>query len=86
MLPKIRATFQHKVSHAATTNNDYTTGDDDQDFGNEEDDDGDPPRLWAQGGNYPGTAFTRSLGDFQLKDAAAATVYNSYTQVRRESI
>ena len=31
-------------------------------------------------------AFTRSLGDFQLKDAAAATVYNSYTQVRRESI
>ena len=35
----------------------------DQNFGNEEDDDGDPPRLWAQDGPYPGTAFTRSLGD-----------------------
>jgi len=25
--------------------------------------DGDPPRLWVQDGYYPGTAFTRSLGD-----------------------
>jgi serine/threonine protein phosphatase PrpC len=25
--------------------------------------DGDPPRLWAPGGTYPGTAFTRSIGD-----------------------
>lgn len=25
--------------------------------------DGDPPRLWAQNGLYPGTAFTRSVGD-----------------------
>ena len=25
-------------------------------------------------------AFSRSLGDFQLKDSAAATVYNTYTQ------
>ncbi|KAK3285136.1 hypothetical protein CYMTET_7243 [Cymbomonas tetramitiformis] len=32
-------------------------------WGNEEDDDGDPPRLWAQNGMYPGTAFTRSIGD-----------------------
>mmetsp|Transcript_10771 Transcript_10771/g.14668 ORF Transcript_10771/g.14668 Transcript_10771/m.14668 type:complete len:1045 (+) Transcript_10771:197-3331(+) len=32
-------------------------------WGNEEDDDGDPPRLWTQTGMYPGTAFTRSLGD-----------------------
>ncbi len=23
----------------------------------------DPPRVWARNGNYPGTAFTRSLGD-----------------------
>jgi len=29
----------------------------------EEDDDGDPPRLWVQNGMYPGTAFTRSIGD-----------------------
>jgi len=33
-------------------------------WGNEEDDDGDPPRLWAANGMYPGTAFTRSIGDF----------------------
>jgi serine/threonine protein phosphatase PrpC len=25
---------------------------------------GDPPRVWMQGEQYPGTAFTRSLGDF----------------------
>ncbi|KAA8523147.1 hypothetical protein F0562_009570 [Nyssa sinensis] len=32
-------------------------------WGTEEGDDGDPPRLWVQNGMYPGTAFTRSLGD-----------------------
>jgi serine/threonine protein phosphatase PrpC/serine/threonine protein kinase len=32
-------------------------------WGTEQDDDGDPPRLWAKNGMYPGTAFTRSLGD-----------------------
>ena len=34
-----------------------------EEFGTEEDDDGDPPRLWCPEGAYPGTAFTRSLGD-----------------------
>ncbi|KAK1294363.1 putative protein phosphatase 2C 35 [Acorus calamus] len=35
-----------------------------QHWGNEEsDDEGDPPRLWVQNGMYPGTAFTRSVGD-----------------------
>jgi serine/threonine protein phosphatase PrpC len=34
-----------------------------QTWGGEEDDDGDPPRLWVQNGMYPGTAFTRSIGD-----------------------
>lgn len=34
-----------------------------QSWGEEEDDDGDPPRLWVQDGMYPGTAFTRSVGD-----------------------
>ena len=29
----------------------------------EDEDDGDPPRLWAIDGLYPGTAFTRSIGD-----------------------
>jgi len=29
----------------------------------EDEDGGDPPRLWVPGGMYPGTAFTRSLGD-----------------------
>ena len=29
----------------------------------EEDDDGDPPRLWVPNGMFPGTAFTRSIGD-----------------------
>lgn len=30
---------------------------------NEANCDGDPPRLWSQKGTYPGTAFTRSIGD-----------------------
>ncbi|GAQ83023.1 AGC (cAMP-dependent, cGMP-dependent and protein kinase C) kinase family protein [Klebsormidium nitens] len=34
-----------------------------QTWGGEEDDDGDPPRLWVPNGMYPGTAFTRSIGD-----------------------
>lgn len=29
----------------------------------EADCDGDPPRLWSPTGTYPGTAFTRSIGD-----------------------
>mmetsp|Transcript_42698 Transcript_42698/g.101361 ORF Transcript_42698/g.101361 Transcript_42698/m.101361 type:complete len:1069 (-) Transcript_42698:82-3288(-) len=32
-------------------------------WGTEEEDSGDPPRLWAHNGMYPGTAFTRSVGD-----------------------
>ncbi|XP_039123788.1 protein phosphatase 2C and cyclic nucleotide-binding/kinase domain-containing protein [Dioscorea cayenensis subsp. rotundata] len=32
-------------------------------WGTEEGEDGDPPRLWVQNGMYPGTAFTRSIGD-----------------------
>lgn len=35
-----------------------------QNWGDEEDDDdGDPPRLWVADGMFPGTAFTRSVGD-----------------------
>jgi len=32
-------------------------------WGTEDDNDGDPPRLWAANASYPGTAFTRSIGD-----------------------
>ncbi len=31
--------------------------------GDEIDEGGDPPRVWSANGNFPGTAFTRSLGD-----------------------
>lgn len=31
--------------------------------GENEDDVEDPPRVWARDGHYPGTAFTRSIGD-----------------------
>ncbi|KAJ9182014.1 hypothetical protein P3X46_006051 [Hevea brasiliensis] len=34
-----------------------------QTWDNEESQGGDPPRLWVQNGMYPGTAFTRSVGD-----------------------
>lgn len=32
-------------------------------LGDDIDEAGDPPRVWAQSGDFPGTAFTRSLGD-----------------------
>lgn len=32
-------------------------------WGDEETEGNDPPRLWVQNGMYPGTAFTRSIGD-----------------------
>eukprot|EP00574_Skeletonema_japonicum_P009982 CAMPEP_0201719612 /NCGR_PEP_ID=MMETSP0593-20130828/4784_1 /ASSEMBLY_ACC=CAM_ASM_000672 /TAXON_ID=267983 /ORGANISM="Skeletonema japonicum, Strain CCMP2506" /LENGTH=740 /DNA_ID=CAMNT_0048210095 /DNA_START=26 /DNA_END=2248 /DNA_ORIENTATION=+ len=32
-------------------------------LGEELDEGGDPPRIWSPHGDYPGTAFTRSLGD-----------------------
>lgn len=37
--------------------------DDDLELGEELDEGGDPPRVWSPHGEYPGTAFTRSLGD-----------------------
>lgn len=32
-------------------------------WSSEDKDDGDPPRLWVANSTYPGTAFTRSIGD-----------------------
>eukprot|EP01018_Ginkgo_biloba_P033871 Gb_14360 [translate_table: standard] len=40
----------------------------------EEDDDGDPPRLWVPSGMYPGTAFTRSVGDTIAENIGVSAV------------
>jgi len=40
----------------------------DMTLGEEVDEGGDPPRIWAQDGPYPGTAFTRSIGDAVAED------------------
>jgi serine/threonine protein phosphatase PrpC/CRP-like cAMP-binding protein len=46
-------------------NEDEDEGDEDggMELGEEIDEGGDPPRIWSPHGDYPGTAFTRSLGD-----------------------
>jgi hypothetical protein len=36
--------------------------------GEDIDEGGDPPRVWSAHGNYPGTAFTRSIGDRVAED------------------
>jgi serine/threonine protein phosphatase PrpC/CRP-like cAMP-binding protein len=40
----------------------------DLELGEELDEGGDPPRVWSPDGDYPGTAFTRSLGDSMAED------------------
>jgi serine/threonine protein phosphatase PrpC/CRP-like cAMP-binding protein len=42
------------------------------DLGEDIDVEGDPPRVWVQDGEYPGTAFTRSIGDAEA-DAIGVT-------------
>jgi len=42
---------------------DPNNNDKDIELGEELDEGGDPPRVWSPNGDYPGTAFTRSLGD-----------------------
>ncbi|CAH0518587.1 unnamed protein product [Peronospora belbahrii] len=37
-------------------------------LGDEIDENGDPPRIWHPYGQYPGTAFTRSIGDLVSKE------------------
>jgi serine/threonine protein phosphatase PrpC/CRP-like cAMP-binding protein len=44
-------------------NDDAVYGKNDKELGKEIDEDGDPPRIWHPEQDYPGTAFTRSLGD-----------------------
>ncbi|VEU35633.1 unnamed protein product [Pseudo-nitzschia multistriata] len=40
----------------------------DIELGEELDEGGDPPRVWSPDGDYPGTAFTRSLGDAMAEE------------------
>jgi serine/threonine protein phosphatase PrpC/CRP-like cAMP-binding protein len=47
---------------------DSSNNDDDLELGEELDEGGDPPRVWSPNGDYPGTAFTRSLGDAMAED------------------
>ena len=44
-------------------NDDEDDGEEDMVLGEEIDEGGDPPRIWSPHGDYPGTAFTRSIGD-----------------------
>lgn len=37
-------------------------------LGEEIDEGGDPPRIWSPHGSYPGTAFTRSIGDMYAEE------------------
>ena len=47
---------------------DSSNNDDDLELGEELDEGGDPPRVWSPNADYPGTAFTRSLGDAMAED------------------
>lgn len=40
----------------------------DLNLGEDIDEGGDPPRIWSPKGDYPGTAFTRSLGDLVAEE------------------
>jgi hypothetical protein len=40
----------------------------DLNLGEDIDEGGDPPRVWSPNGDYPGTAFTRSLGDLLAEE------------------
>mmetsp|Transcript_12055 Transcript_12055/g.28578 ORF Transcript_12055/g.28578 Transcript_12055/m.28578 type:complete len:743 (-) Transcript_12055:339-2567(-) len=53
----------------------------DIELGEELDEGGDPPRVWSPNGDYPGTAFTRSLGDSM---AEALGVYAEPEMITRE--
>lgn len=56
-------------------------GKNDIDLGKEIDEDGDPPRVWHPKQDYPGTAFTRSLGDALAEELG---VYAEPEMVTRE--
>jgi serine/threonine protein phosphatase PrpC len=43
-------------------------------LGEQTDDSGDPPRVWVKGQQYPGCAFTRSIGDAVAEDIGVTPV------------
>ena len=49
------------INHDASENEDF-------ELGEELDEGGDPPRVWHPTGDYPGTAFTRSIGDAMAEE------------------
>lgn len=49
-------------------NEDSENPEGDLELGEELDEGGDPPRVWSPDGDYPGTAFTRSLGDSMAEE------------------
>jgi serine/threonine protein phosphatase PrpC/CRP-like cAMP-binding protein len=55
--------------------------DEDLELGEELDEGGDPPRVWSPNGDYPGTAFTRSLGDAMAEELG---VYAEPEMLNRE--
>ncbi|KAJ4898439.1 putative protein phosphatase 2C 35 [Raphanus sativus] len=52
-----------------------------QTWASEENEGGDPPRLWVQNGMYPGTAFTRSVGD-SLAESIGVTAEPEVSMVK----
>eukprot|EP00538_Stauroneis_constricta_P006489 CAMPEP_0119563802 /NCGR_PEP_ID=MMETSP1352-20130426/24788_1 /TAXON_ID=265584 /ORGANISM="Stauroneis constricta, Strain CCMP1120" /LENGTH=740 /DNA_ID=CAMNT_0007612471 /DNA_START=425 /DNA_END=2644 /DNA_ORIENTATION=+ len=50
------------------TNEDSQNEEGELELGEELDEGGDPPRVWSPNGDYPGTAFTRSLGDAMAEE------------------
>ena len=51
------------------------------DLGAEIDGDGDPPRLWRKDAYEPGTAFSRSLGDFTAQELGCSSTPEVQTHV-----
>ncbi|KAL7543762.1 hypothetical protein ACHAXR_013060 [Thalassiosira sp. AJA248-18] len=49
-------------------------------LGEEIDEGGDPPRVWSPHGDYPGTAFTRSIGDAIAEELGVSSVPEMLTR------
>ncbi|KAL9187828.1 hypothetical protein ACHAXT_006206 [Thalassiosira profunda] len=49
-------------------------------LGEEIDEGGDPPRVWSPHGDYPGTAFTRSIGDHIAEELGVTAIPEMLTR------
>eukprot|EP01035_Chromulina_nebulosa_P017471 gene17471-23023_t len=49
-------------------------------LGEDIDEGGDPPRVWSPNGDYPGTAFTRSLGDMYAEELGVSAEPEIYVR------